>query len=378
MVPAVFDHATSRAPSYLPTGELAFGIRRNWKVALKFRRRPRPALGAARDEVTLVRRRDVIILLGGAAAWPLAAEAQPSALPTIGFLGTDSPELFAGRLRAFRQGLSKTGHVESQTVAIEYRWAQGRYDRLPAMAADLVHRRVSVIVANGAPVLAAKAATTTIPIVFSTSADPVEVGLVASLSRPGGNVTGVSNLSVQLGAKQLEVLRELIPTATSIALLVNPAHAELAQTQSRDVQIAARALALQLQVLHASTDSDLETVFASLAQRRADGLVIGSDAFFTSRADQIVALAARHAVPTVYLYREFVAAGGLMSYGGSLADSYHTVGVYTGRILKGEKPADLPVQQSKKVELVINLTVARTLGLSIPRSLRVRADEVIE
>jgi putative tryptophan/tyrosine transport system substrate-binding protein len=249
-----------------------------------------------------MRRRDVIALLGVVAAWPLAARAQPP-LPAIGFLGTDTSDLFAGRLRAFRQGLGKTGHAEGRTVSIDYRWAEGLYDRLPAMATDLVRRRVAVIVANGVPALAAKAATTTIPIVFSTSADPIEAGLVASLSRPGGNVTGVSNLSVQLGAKQLEVLHELVPMANTIVLLVNPAHAELAETQSRDLQVAARTLALRLHVLQASSEREIETAFASLSHLRAGGLVIGSDAFFTSRANQIVALADRHAVPTVYLYR---------------------------------------------------------------------------
>jgi len=325
-----------------------------------------------------MRRREVLTALAGAAAsLPLAASAQ-QLMPVIGFLGTDSPDLFAGRLHAFHQGLSKTGHVEGRTVAIEYRWAEGLYDRLPAMAADLVRRRVTAIVANGVPVLAAKAATTTIPIVFSTSADPIEIGLVASLNRPGGNVTGVSNLSVPLGAKQLEVLHELVPTVRVIALLVNPAHAELAETQSRNVQAAAQALALQLHVLHASSERDIETAFTSLAQLRAGGIVIGSDAFFTSRANQIVALAARHAVPTVYLYREFTAAGGLMNYGGSLLDSYYTVGVYTGRILNGEKPADLPVQQPTKFEIVVNLKTAKAMGLTIPESFLLRADEVIE
>jgi putative ABC transport system substrate-binding protein len=326
-----------------------------------------------------MRRRDVLAGFAAAAAsLPLDASAQQQTIPVIGFLGSDTPDLFAGRLRAFHEGLRKTGFVEGRDIAIEYRWAEGLYERLSAMAADLVGRRVAVIVANGVPALTAKAATTTIPIVFSTSADPIDVGLVASLSRPGGNVTGVSNLSVELGAKQLEVLHELVPAATIFVLLVNPAHAQLAETQWRDVQAAARALGLQLHVLHASAEHDLDTAFASLPQLRAGGLVIGSDAFFTSRANQIVALAARHAVPTVYLYREFVAAGGLMSYGGSLTDAYRTVGIYTGRILKGEKPAGLPVQQSKKIELIINLKAARTLGLSVPRSLLVRADELFE
>jgi putative tryptophan/tyrosine transport system substrate-binding protein len=326
-----------------------------------------------------MRRRDVLAGFAAAAAsLPVNAPARQQTIPVIGFLGSDTPDLFAGRLRAFHEGLRKTGFVEGRDIAIEYRWAEGLYERLSAMADDLVGRRVAVIVANGVPALTAKAATTTIPIVFSTSADPIDVGLVASLSRPGGNVTGVSNLSVELGAKQLEVLHELVPAATIFVLLVNPAHAQLAETQWRDVQAAARALGLQLHVLHASVEHDLDAAFASLPQLRAGGLVIGSDAFFTSRANQIVALAARHAVPTVYLYREFVAAGGLMSYGGSLTDAYRTVGIYTGRILKGEKPAGLPVQQSRKIELIINLKAARTLGLSVPRSLLVRADELFE
>jgi ABC-type uncharacterized transport system substrate-binding protein len=324
-----------------------------------------------------MRRRAFIAGLSAAAVWPLATRAQWP-FPVVGFLGTDSPALFAGRLRAFHQGLGRTGHFDGRNVTIDYRWAQGQYHRLPAMADDLVRSRVAVIVANGVPALAAKAATTTIPIVFSTSADPVEAGLVASLSRPGGNVTGVSNLSVELGVKQLEVLHELAPTARIIALLVNPAHAELAGAQLRDVQAAARALALQVHVLHASSEAEIEAAFARLPRLSAGGLMIGSDAFFTSRAGHIVALADRHAVPTVYLYREFTSTGGLVSYGGSLADAYHTVGLYTGRILKGEKPAELPVQQSRKLELVLNLRTARARGLTVPRSLLVRADEVIE
>ena len=264
-------------------------------------------------------------------------------------------------------------------MTIEYRWASGRYDRLPALAADLIRRQVAVIAANSpAPVMAAKAATTTIPIVFATGYDPVAAGLVASLARPGGNLTGVTSLTAEVGPKRVELLRELVPTATSIALLVNPAAVAIRETISTDLQAAARKLGLHVHVLHASTERDFDTVFATLAQLRAGGLVIGSDPFFNSQSEQLAALAIRHAVPAIYQYREFAAAGGLMSYGGSLTDMYRQVGVYTGRILKGEKPADLPVQQSTKVELIINLKTAKALGLTVPLPLLARADEVIE
>ena len=264
-------------------------------------------------------------------------------------------------------------------MAIEYRWAEGQYDRLPALVADLIRRQVTVIAANSpAPVMAAKAATTTIPIVFATGYDPVAAGLVASLARPGGNLTGVTSLTAEVGPKRVELLHELVPTATSIALLVNPAAGPLRETISTDLQAAARTLGLQFHVLHASAVRDFDTVFATLAQLRAGGLVIGSDPFFNSQSEQLAALAIRHAVPAIYQYREFAAAGGLMSYGGSLTDMYRQVGVYTGRILKGEKPADLPVQQSTKVELIINLKTAKALGLTVPPTLLARADEVIE
>ena len=328
----------------------------------------------------IMRRRDFISLLGGAAvAWPLAAHAQQPALPVIGFLHSASPGPFADRVRAFRQGLSETGYVEGQNVAIEYRWADGQYDRLPVLAADLVRRQVTVIAAGGVllAVMAAKKATTTIPIVFSTGANPVEAGLVASLNRPGGNLTGVTTLNLELGPKRLELLHEVVPTATIMALLVNPANPN-AEFQSREIQMAARTLGVQLHVLYATSERDFDTVFTSLAKLRAGALVISADSLFISRSEKLAALTVGHAVPAISQYRAFAAGGGLMSYGGSLTESYGQVGVYTGRILKGEKPANLPVQQLVKVELVINLKTAKTLGLTFPLSLLGRADEVIE
>jgi putative ABC transport system substrate-binding protein len=331
-----------------------------------------------------MKRREFISLLGGAAAsyvsWPLAARAQqPGKLPTIGFVGSDSPDLYADRLRAFRLGLKSTGFIEGQNVAIEYRWAEGRNDNLPALTTDLVHRQVAVIVAPTTPsVLAAKAATETIPIVFFVAGDPVDLGLVASLGRPSGNLTGATTLTLEVGPKWLQLLHEMVPNATSLALLINPTSPNLAETQSRDLQTAARSRGLQLHVLRASSDADFETAFESVARLRAAGLVISSDSFFFSRSNQLATLAARHAVPTIFGFREFVAAGGLMSYGGSLAESFRWVGVYTGRIVKGEKPADLPVQQSTKIELFINLKTAQALGLEVPPTLLTRADEVIE
>jgi putative ABC transport system substrate-binding protein len=328
-----------------------------------------------------LRRREFVTLLGGAAAsWPLAARAQQPRMPVVGYLGSESPDVFAGRLRAFRQGLSETGYVEGKNVAIEYRWAENQYDRFPALMADLVRREVTVIVAvtGTPPALAAKAATATIPIVFVTAGDPVALGLVASLNRPGGNLTGVATLTVELGPKQLEVLRELVPTATIIALLVNPTNPTNAETLSRDLQAAARTLGLQLHVLHASTERDFDAVFASLPRLGAGALVIGSDPFFNSRSQQLAALALRHAIPTMYPFREYAMAGGLISYGNSFADAHRQVGIYTGNILNGEKPGNLPVQQSTKVELIINLKTANALGLTIPLSLLGRADEVIE
>jgi len=317
-------------------------------------------------------------IAGGLLVVPLVASAQQPAIPVIGFLNSraagDDPHLLA----AFRQGLKEVGYVEGQNVAIEYRFAESQDDRLPALAADLVRRRVAVIAANGFAAQAAKAATATIPIVFTAGFDPVEVGLVASMSRPGGNITGVSILDVELGPKLLELLHALVPTATIIAVLVNPADPARAETITRNMQAATRKLKLQLQVLHASTDGDFDAVFASLVQMRAGGLVIGGDPFFNSRSAQLGALTLRHAVPTIHAFRSFAAAGGLVSYGANLTDSYRLAGVYTGRILHGEKPGDLPIQRATKVELVINLKTAKALGLTIPQSLLVRADEVIE
>ena len=324
-------------------------------------------------------RRQFIFALGGATlAWPLAARAQQPAMPVIGFLNSASPDNYEPMVDAFRQGLKETGYVEGQNVAIEYRWAGGQYDRLPAMAADLVRRQVTVIVANTPGNLAAKAATTTIPIVFTTAGDPVQMGLVASLNRPGGNVTGVTNVSVELGPKWLELLYELVPTATIIALLVNPTSPNLTESTIKDLQAAARTLGLKLHVLHASSERDFDKVFATLVRLRAGGLVISPDPFFNSRSEQLAALAVRHAVPAIFQYREFAAAGGLMSYGGSATDPTRLAGVYTGRILKGEKPGDLPVQQATKVELFLNLKTANALGLTVPDKLLVAADEVIE
>jgi putative ABC transport system substrate-binding protein len=325
-----------------------------------------------------MRRREFITLLGGAAAWPLVARAQQAAVPVIGLLvsrgADDDPYL----LTAFRQGLKDVGYVEGDNVTTEYRFAEGHYDRLPALAADLVRRRVSVIAALGTPAApAAKTATTSIPIVFTVGVDPVEVGLVAAMNRPGGNLTGVTLLGVELEPKRLELLRELIPMATIIAALVNP-NSPAAETQSKEMQASARKLGMEIHVLNASSERDFAPIFARLVPLRASALVIGNDAFFTARSEQLAALALRYGVPTIYQFREFAKAGGLMSYGGSLTDAYRRVGVYTGRILKGEKPADLPVQQSTKVELFINLKTAKTLGLEVPPALLARADEVIE
>jgi putative ABC transport system substrate-binding protein len=327
-----------------------------------------------------MRRRKFISLLGGAVAWPLVARAQQPAMPVIGFLSNASPDLYADRLRAFRQGLKEAGYVEGQNVAIEYRWAGGENERLPFLAMGLARRQVAVIVAAGGTpsAVVAKAETATIPIVFGVAADPVKVGLVASLNRPGGNLTGVTNLNVEIGPKRLEVLHELLPTATSIAVLVNPGNPTIGEPFLRDLQPAARALGLQLHVLNASTDHDFDTVFATLVQLRAGALLISPDTFFNTRSEQLAALSLRHAVPAIYQYRRFAAAGGLISYGSDETESYRLVGIYAGKILNGEKPADLPVVQSTKVELLLNVKTAKALGLTFPQSLLSRADEVIE
>jgi putative ABC transport system substrate-binding protein len=327
-----------------------------------------------------LKRRDFITLLGGAATvWPVSARAQQTSVPVIGYVGSDSADQYEVLLRAFRLGLKATGFIEGQNLAVEYRWAEGRNDKLPELTADLVRRQVAVIVAPTTPsVLAAKTATKTIPIVFFTAGDPIDLGLVTSLSRPDSNLTGATTLTLEVGPKWLQLMREMVPQANSLALLINPTSPNLAETQSRDLQAAARSQGVQLHVLRASTEQDFETAFASVVQLRAGGLVISSDSFFFTRSAQLAKLALRHAVPTIFGFREFVAAGGLMSYGGTLTESFRWVGVYTGRILKGEKPANLPVQQSTKIELFINLKTAEALGLEVPPTLLTRADDVIE
>jgi putative ABC transport system substrate-binding protein len=326
-----------------------------------------------------VKRREVMTLLAGAAAaWPLAARAQQKAMPVIGYLGAGSPGPSAPFVAAFRQGLGGSGYVEGQNVAIEYRYAEGRDDRLPALAADLVGRKVDVIVSTGGPApRAVKAASQTIPIVFIIGGDPVAIGLVASFARPGGNVTGVSWLGGELTSKRLELASELVPQARAIALMVNPNGAN-AESVVRDMQEAARAKGVQLPILNAGSESEIDAAFASLVQGRADALVVTAEPFINSRRQQIVALAARHAVPAIYGIREYATAGGLISYGASLTAAYREAGIYTGRILKGAKPADLPVEQPTTLELVVNLKTAKALGLTIPPSILGRADEVIE
>jgi putative ABC transport system substrate-binding protein len=328
-----------------------------------------------------MRRREFITLVGGVAAvWPLAARAQQPAMPVIGILAVASPEDNAVRLRAFHEGLRVAGYVEGQNVNIQYRWAEAHTDRLAELAAQLVRDQVSVLVAAGgtASALTAKAATTSIPIVFGIGADPVDIGLVASLNQPGGNVTGVTSLNIEVAPKRLELLHELLPSATIMALLVNPAVPALAEPTSRTSQAAARALGLQLHVVHASSERDFDAIFESVMQLRAGALVIGPDNLFSAHSKRLAALAVRHALPAVYEFRQFAAGGGLMSYGSSETEYYRLVGTYAGRVLKGDKPADLPVQRSTKVELIINLKTAMALGITVPLPLLGRADEVIE
>ena len=328
-----------------------------------------------------MQRRDFITLLGGAAAtWPLIARAQQSAMPVIGFLHPASIDVLADRVRAFRQGLKDTGFIEGENVAIEYRWAEDQIERLPALAAELVRRKVTVIAAVGGnvPALAAKTATTTIPIVFAVGEDPVGLSLVASIARPEGNLTGINFLAAELNAKRLELLRELVPGAVRVAVLINPDNVVNAETTLRDVQAAARAVGLQIPIIRASTSREIDAAFATMVRERPDALLVGGDPFFNSRRVQLVLLAARHAVSAIYSSREFADAGGLMSYGPNFLDTFRQVGVYVGRILKGAKPADLPVVQSSKFELVINAQTARVLGLTVPPALIARADEVIE
>ena len=324
-----------------------------------------------------MRRREFIGLIAGAAATPLAVRAQQSTLPAIGFLSSASSTAFAHRVAAFKEGLGQLGFVEGQNVVIKYRWANGQYDRLPELAADLVRQQVAVIVANGPAALAAKAATTTIPIVFLTGFDPVPFGLVASLNRPGGNLTGVSNLNVELGPKRLELLHGLVPTATVVAVFINQTNSN-AESQTRDLQAVSRRLGLKLHVLQASTERDFETAFATLGQLQIGALMFGTDGFFISQSERLGALTVRYAVPAIFQNREFAAAGGLMSYGGSDIDANRLMGIYAGRILKGEKPADLPVVQPTKVELFINLKTAKAFGITFPLPLLGRADEVFE
>ena len=328
-----------------------------------------------------LRRREFITLLGGAAAaWPFAARAQQAAMPVVGFLDSRSPDGLADRVRQFRQGMKEIGYVESENVAIEYRWAESQVDRLPVLAAELAHRQVAVIVASGGPAVAfaVKAATTTIPTVFIVAEDPVRLGLVASLARPGGNLTGINFYSLELAGKRLELLHELVPAATRVAVLVNPDNARGTEITLKDVEPAARAMGLQIQVFNASTSNEIDGAFATLARERPDALFVGGDAFLDSRHVQLSLQAMRLAVPAAYSGREYAEVGGLMSYGSDVRDAYRQIGVYTGRILKGAKPADLPVIQASKLELVINHQTARMLGLTVPPQLLARADEVIE
>jgi putative tryptophan/tyrosine transport system substrate-binding protein len=327
-----------------------------------------------------IRRREFIAAVGGAAVWPLVARAQQRPMPVIGFLGSASSDLYTTRLHAFHEGLSAAGYVEGKNIHVEYRWAEGHNDRLPELAVQLVHQQVAVLIAGGgtASALAAKAATVTIPIVFAIATDPVSLGLVTGLNRPGGNVTGVASLNIEVGPKRLELLHELLPSTTVMALLVNPADPAVAEPVSRAAQAAAHDLGVQLHVVHASSERDFDAVFATLSQLHAGALLIGADNLFTAHIEELAALTVRHMLPAIYEFRQFVSAGGLMSYGTSQEEYYRLVGNYTGRILKGEKPADLPVQQLTKVELLINLKTAKALGLEVPMSLLMRVNEVIE
>jgi putative tryptophan/tyrosine transport system substrate-binding protein len=327
-----------------------------------------------------MRRREFITLLGGAVAWPIPALAQQTAMPVVGFLHVASPETITDRLRAFRQGLKETGFIEGENVAIEHRWAENQFDRLPALAAELVRRQVAAIVTTGSPAaaLAVKAATTTIPLVFSVPEDPVRSGLVTSLARPGGNATGINFFSIELVAKRLEILREMVPATTRIAVLINPTDAEAAETMLKAMEAATRTMGLQIQVLKANTSHEIDAAFATFVRERPDALLVSGGPFLLSRRVQLALLTARYAVPASYGAREYVEIGGLMSYSANIADAYRQVGVYAGRILKGAKPADLPVMQSTKFELVINAQAARVLGLTVPSSLLALADEVIE
>jgi len=327
-----------------------------------------------------MRRRDVIALLGsGVAGWPFAARAQQAALPVVGFLGAPSAGPYTRYVAAVHQGLREVGYIEHQNVAMEYRWADGQYDRLPALAADLVGRRVAVIVPiGGAPAtVAAKAATSTIPIVFNLGADPMELGLVTNLNRPGGNITGIAMMTLEIETKRLELLHELARASTSLAVLLNPSNAQ-AHIQEREAQRAARVIGRKVLILKAATEREIESAFATLVRERAGALLVGGDTFFTSQATLFVVLTARYSIPTIYPFKTHVDAGGLMSYGTSLPDAYRQTGVYAGRVLKGEKPGDLPIVQPTKFELVINLKTARAVGIAIPPTLLARADEVIE
>jgi putative tryptophan/tyrosine transport system substrate-binding protein len=326
-----------------------------------------------------MQRREFLTFLG-AAAWPLAAHAQPAnKMPVVGFLNGASAELYSKFANEFRRGLNEMGFIEGQNVLVEYRWAEGHYDRLPELAADLIRRQVTVIAATSTPAaLVAKAATTSIPIVFTTASDPVSLGFVASLARPGGNMTGATQLNMELGPKRLELMHQLLPKATVIALIVNPTNPVVANVQSRDAQEAARALGLQLQILQASTEAEFDRAVATLPQRTVGLVIAAGDSYFLSATAKFAAITVRYGVPTISNGREFTAAGGLLSYGGSVADSYHLAGIYTGRVLTGEKPADLPVHRSSKVEMFINLKTAKALGIAVPPGLVIAADEVFE